>query len=137
MTSASFLGTGWKFPPAFDHITGDVAMISDEADVHNSLQVLLSTRPGERVLLPDYGCNLDELVFEALSTTFVNYMKDLIGTAILLYEPRVRVNDIQIFQDREAEGLILIEVDYTVKSTNSRFNYVFPFYKTEANPLPS
>jgi phage baseplate assembly protein W len=64
-------------------------------------------------------------------------MKDLIGTAILLYEPRVRVNEIQIFQDREAEGLILIEVDYTVKSTNSRFNYVFPFYKTEANPLPS
>jgi len=137
MASTSFLGTGWIFPPAFDNSAGEVVMISDEADVHNSLEVLLSTRPGERILLPDYGCNLDELVFEPLTTTFVNYMKDLIRTAILYYEPRVTVNGIQISQDRFTDGLVLVEVDYTIKSTNSRFNYVFPFYKTEANTLPA
>jgi phage baseplate assembly protein W len=133
MAAASFLGTGWIFPPAFDNQAGEVMMISDEADVHNSLEVLLSTRPGERVLLPDYGCNLDELVFEPLTTTFVNYMRDLIRTAILYYEPRVTVNGIGISQDPSTDGLILVEVDYTIKATNSRFNYVFPFYKTEAN----
>lgn len=136
MATTSFLGTGWIFPPVFDKTAGEVIMISDEADVHNSLEILLSTRPGERVLLPDYGCNLEELVFEPLSTTFVNYMKDLIQTAILYYEPRITANDIKISQDQVNDGIILIEVDYTIKSTNSRFNYVFPFYKTEANPLP-
>lgn len=133
MASTSFLGTGWIFPPVFDKGTGEVIMISDEADVHNSLEILLSTRPGERVLLPDYGCNLDELVFEPLSTTFVNEMKDLIQTAILYHEPRITVHDIKISQDQATDGIILIEVDYTIKSTNSRFNYVFPFYKKEAN----
>ena len=137
MASTSFLGTGWSVSPAVDNSAGEVVMISDEADVHNSLEVLLSTRPGERILLPDYGCNLDELVFEPLTTTFVNYMKDLIRTAILYYEPRVTVNGIQISQDRFTDGLVLVEVDYTIKSTNSRFNYVFPFYKTEANTLPA
>ncbi len=137
MALTSFLGTGWGFPPVFDKTAGEVSLISDEADVHSSLQILLSTRPGERVLLPNYGCNLDELVFEPLSTTFVNYMKDLIRTAILYYEPRITVNDIKISEDLSTSGTILIEVDYTIKSTNSRFNYVFPFYKTEASALPS
>lgn len=137
MTTTSFLGTGWRFPPSFDKTAGQVRMISDEADVQNSLELLLSTRPGERVMVPDYGCNLDEMVYEAISTTFVNYMKDLIHTAILYYEPRITVHDIKISGDRETEGIILIEVDYTIKSDNSRFNFVFPFYKTEANtPSP-
>lgn len=108
-------------------------MTSDEADVHSSLQILLSTRPGERVLLPGYGCNLDELMFEALSATFVSYIKDLVQTAVLYYEPRITVNDIRISEDQETNGIILIELDYTIKSTNSRFNFVFPFYKTEGN----
>lgn len=137
MTTTSFLGTGWRFPPSFDKTAGQVRMISDEADVQNSLELLLSTRPGERVMVPDYGCDLDEMVYEAISTTFVNYMKDLIHTAILYYEPRITVHDIKISGDRETEGIILIEVDYTIKSDNSRFNFVFPFYKTEANtPSP-
>ena len=131
--SNSFLGTGWSFPPAFDNASASVLLTSDEADIQCSLQILLSTHPGERVLLPNYGCNLDEMLFEPLTTTFVNYIKDLINTAILYYEPRITVNNININEDNVLDGVILIEITYMVKSTNSRFNYVFPFYKTEAN----
>lgn len=131
--SNSFLGTGWSFPPAFDRDSASVLLTSDETDIQRSLQILLSTRPGERVLLPNYGCNLDEILFEPLTTTFVNYIKDLINTAILYYEPRITANGININEDNTLEGVVLIEIMYTVKSTNSRFNFVFPFYKTEAD----
>jgi len=129
--STSFLGTGWGFPPQFSSTPGQVAMLSDEDDIRSSLEILLSTRPGERVMRPDYGCNLDELVFEPLTTTFKTYIKDLITTAILFYEPRIDVNKIELDDTGEVEGRILISIDYTVRSTNSRYNFVYPFYKNE------
>lgn len=131
----SFLGTGWGFPPKFSNIASSVEMISNEEDINSSLEVLLTTRPGERVMRPDYGCNLDELVFEPLTTTFKTYIKDLIATAILYYEPRIDVNSIELDDTGELEGRILIVIDYTVSATNSRFNFVFPFYKKEATDL--
>lgn len=131
----SFLGTGWGFPPAFSNIATEVEMISDEEDIKSSLEILLTTRPGERVMRPDYGCNLDELVFEPLTTTFKTYIKDLISTAILYYEPRIEVNSIDLDDTGELEGRILIVIDYTVSATNTRFNFVFPFYKNEATDL--
>lgn len=131
--SKSFLGTGWGFPPTFSKTTGGVNMLSDEADIQNSLEILLSTRQGERVLRYDYGCNLEELVFEPLTTTFKTYIKDLISTAILYYEPRIQVNKIELDDTGELEGKILISVDYTVRSTNSRYNFVYPYYIKEGN----
>src|SRR5690606_1755509 len=133
--SNSFLGTGWSFPPSFDNISGETVMLSDRADIESSLSVLLSTRPGERVMLPSYGCNLDELVFESLTTTFKAYIKDLIKTAILFHEPRIRLNNITLDDSSESEGRILIIIDYTVKRTNSRAHYVFPFYKNEGSEV--
>ena len=127
----SFLGTGWGFPPSFSNKSGEVGLLSDEADIQSSLEILLSTRQGERVMRQDYGCNLDELVFEPLTTTFKTYIKDLISTAILYYEPRIELNKIELDDTGELEGRIMISIDYTVRSTNSRFNFVFPFYKTE------
>ena len=127
----SFLGTGWGFPPQFDNQSGNVAMLSDSEDIRSSLEILLSTRSGERVMLSDYGCHLDELLFEPLTTTMKTYMKDLIQTAILYHEPRIEVNKIELVDTGEVEGRILITVDYTIRATNSRFNYVFPFYLQE------
>ena len=129
----SFLGTGWGFPPAFNKQTGAVALLVNEDDIQSSLEILLTTRQGERVMRPDYGCNLDELVFEPLTTTFKTYIKDLISTAILYYEPRIEVNKIELDDTGQLDGRILISIDYTVRATNSRFNFVFPFYKTETN----
>lgn len=131
----SFLGTGWGFPLAFSNKSSDVGMLSDVDDIQSSLEVLLTTRPGERVMRPDYGCNLDELVFEPLTTTFKTYIKDLISTAILYYEPRIEVNSIELDDTGELEGRILIVIDYTVSATNTRFNFVYPFYKNEATDL--
>ena len=131
--SKSYLGTGWSFPPSFIKPSHEVAMLSDEPDIESSLKILLSTRQGERVMRPDYGCNLDELVFEPLTTTFKTYIKDLISTAILYYEPRIDVNRIDLDDTGELDGRILISIDYTVRSTNSRFNFVYPFYKSESN----
>jgi phage baseplate assembly protein W len=131
----SFLGTGWGFPPAFSNKSSDVGMLSDVDDIQSSLEILLTTRPGERVMRPDYGCNLDELVFEPLTTTFKTYIKDLISTAILYYEPRIEVNSIELDDTGELEGRILIVIDYTVSATNTRFNFVYPFYKNEATDL--
>jgi phage baseplate assembly protein W len=131
----SFLGTGWGFPPSFSNKAAQVGLLTDEDDIQSSLEILLSTRQGERVMRQDYGCNLDEMVFEPLITTFKTYIKDLISTAILYYEARIEVNKIEIDDTGELDGRILILIDYTVRATNSRFNFVFPFYKTETTGI--
>lgn len=126
----SFLGTGWGFPPTFRRNTGGVDMLSEEADIQSSLEILLSTRVGERVMQPKYGCNMDRLLFEPLDTTLQAYMKDLIRTAILYFEPRIILNDVVLEPD-VLEGRILIKIDYTVATTNTRNNFVYPFYVEE------
>jgi phage baseplate assembly protein W len=134
-TNKSFLGTGWGFPPQFDEGLSVVRMLSDANDISSSLEILLSTRPGERVMQPDYGCNLDELVFEPLTTTFKTYIKDLIATAILYFEPRIDVENIELEDTGELEGRIIVSVSYRIRSTNSRFNFVYPFYKGEGTDI--
>jgi len=134
-TINTFLGTGWGFPPEFNITTNTVAMLSNTDDIESSLEILLTTRPGERVMLPGYGCNLDRLVFDSLTLTMKTYIKDLIKTAILYYEPRITVNSIALDDSGELEGKILISIDYTVRSTNSRFNFVYPFYKKEGTEI--
>lgn len=131
----SFLGTGWAFPPEFEKGTKKVKMLNDEDDIESSLEILLSTRLGERIMVPDYGCNLDELMFKPLNLTLKTYVIDLIKTAILYYEPRIDVNKILIDPTNELEGELLINIEYTVRATNSRKNMVFPFYKAEGSEL--
>lgn len=133
--ATSFLGTGWSFPPAFNNITNEVNMLSDVEDIESSLQILLSTRQGERVMQHRYGCNLDEMIFEPLTTTFKTYIKDMIQTAILYYEPRIEVKRLELDDSREFEGIILVKIEYMIRSTNSRYNYVYPFYKTEGTQV--
>jgi phage baseplate assembly protein W len=135
MNNNSFLGTGWNFPPSFEKTSGEVSMLRDEEDIQSSLHVLLTTRIGERVMQPTYGCNLDELVFESLSSTFKSYIRDLVKTAILYHEPRVKLNKVNLDDSRDLEGVILISIDYTIRTTNTRFNYVFPYYKNEGTDI--
>jgi uncharacterized protein len=135
MANESFLGTGWSFPPSFDKNMSKVSMLSDEDDIRSSLHILLTTRLGERVMQPTYGCNLDTLVFESLTSTFKSYIRDLVKTAILYHEPRIKLNKVDLDDSRDLEGVILISVDYTVRTTNTRFNYVFPYYKNEGTDI--
>ncbi|WP_347841215.1 GPW/gp25 family protein [uncultured Draconibacterium sp.] len=131
----SFLGRGWAFPPEFSKQAGGVKMLEDEADIESSLEILLSTRLGERIMLPEYGCNLDELLFKPLNLTLKTYITDLIKTAILYHEPRIDVNKITIDKASQLGGEVLIGINYTVRTTNSRRNMVFPFYREEGTEI--
>jgi len=110
-------------------------MLEEDADVVSSLQILLSTTPGERVMQPLYGCNLNELVFESLDTRMKTLMADKVESAILYYEPRVTLESVLFDESMELEGVVLINIVYRVKSTNSRFNFVFPYYKREGTDI--
>lgn len=132
----SFLGVGWAFPPTFTKTPCRVETVSDELDIEQSLKILLSTRHGERVMQPEYGCNLDVLLFEPINTSLITFVKDLIEKAILYHEPRIELKKIDIVTDQAMEGLLLIQLDYLVRSTNSRYNLVYPFYLKEAEQQP-
>ncbi len=130
--STSFLGKGWGFPPEFLDKSRSIAMTVDEEDIRKSLEILLSTRPGERVMRPDFGCDLGSLSFEPITSSLKSFIKDLIKTSILYHEPRITVEDIILNADQAQEGKINITIDYTIRNTNTRTNFVFPFYIGEA-----
>lgn len=134
-TSNDFLGVGWGFPPTFNPQSKGVEMTEKETDIERSLQILLTTTIGERVMQPKYGCNMDTLLFEPLNTTVKTIMIDKIKTAILFFEPRIDAKKISLNTQKELEGEVLVEIDYIVRATNSRFNFVFPYYKNEGTEL--
>jgi phage baseplate assembly protein W len=131
----TFIGRGWSFPPKFNPNSGTVEMLEQEADIASSLEVLLQTVRGERVMLPQYGCNLDELIFENFDTRMKTLMTDKIESAILYHEPRIELEKVTMDDSGELEGVILIGIVYRVRTTNSRFNFVFPFYKLEGTDI--
>ncbi|WMJ72683.1 GPW/gp25 family protein [Cytophagaceae bacterium ABcell3] len=131
MDKKGFLGKGWGFPPEFNRVKGEVKISTAEDDIRESLHILLSTRLGERVMQPDYGCNLEALMYESLTLSVRTQVSELIKTAILYHEPRIDVEKIDIYWGDEQRGEILIQVNYRIRSTNSRSNMVFPFYKEE------
>jgi hypothetical protein len=90
---------------------------------------------GERVMLPLYGCNVESQIFEPLDTRHKTLLKDMVKTAVLYHEPRIEVEDVDLRDDQELEGVVLIELTYRVKATNSRFNVVFPFYLSEGTDV--
>lgn len=131
-----FLGSGWAFPPSFSRHTQQVAMVSNEADIHNSLMILLSTLPGERIMQPAFGCDLNDFLFEPVDTTLLTRMKDRITFSINEFEPRIRPLSVSIETYRQQEGMLEIQVHYEIKATNSRYNLVYPFYLEEGRVKP-
>ncbi len=131
----SFLGRGWGFPPTFDKANRQVVMVEDAVDIQQSMQILLSTNLRERVMQPEYGCNLTDLLYEPVNSSLLAYIRDLVATAILYHEPRIAVEEIELKTDQVNEGVILIAIDYIIRSTNSRFNFVYPFYIEEGREI--
>jgi uncharacterized protein len=133
----SFLGRGWSFPPQFEKNAKTVVMLEDEEDIRSSLEILLSTAVGERVMDVNYGCNMDELIFESLSTSMLTIIKDKIERAILFFEPRIEVTKLDLNTDpvNILEGRVLIEIEYIISATNSRYNFVYPFYVNEGTEI--
>lgn len=134
-TFTSFLGTGWSFPPEFALETGEARMTSDEEDIQASLKILLGTAFGERFLHPKYGLDMQEMLFEPVSTTMTTFLKDRVKTAILIYEPRINLLSLEIDTSFQNEGKVAIIVEYEVRATNSRFNLVYPFFLTDGSEV--
>ncbi len=107
-------------------------MTSDEEDIRCSLEILLSTSVGERIMQPKYGCNLRDLLFDPLNTTMQTYITGLISDAILHFEPRVLLENVALGMDSVLEGRVDIYLDYRIRTTNSRYNMVYPFYLDES-----
>ncbi|RGN31254.1 GPW/gp25 family protein [Bacteroides oleiciplenus] len=132
MDSDAFLGRGWSFPPT---LTEDgVEMVTYEQDIKQSLRVLFSTSPGERVNRYDYGCPLRRYAFEPITTETTIRMRNDIMRAVTLFEPRILLEEVS-FEERTDEGLLLIRLTYIVIRTNNRNNMVYPFYLNEGTNL--
>ena len=106
-------------------------MLEGEQDVQSSIEVLLSTELGERVLLPSFGWKRDRWLFESLTTTSATAIQKEIEDALLFFEPRINLNSVKLLPGNKESGRIEISIDYTVRSTNTRNNLVFPFYLNE------
>jgi len=127
-----FLGTGWSFPPSFTRGGSNLDLVSGAEDIHQSLQILMSTRLGERVMLDNFGCDLSNVLFEELDQSLINTLTSLVSDALLYFEPRILLDGVDVSESNSEQGLLLIQIEYTVLSTNSRFNMVYPFYINEA-----
>ncbi|WP_428242857.1 GPW/gp25 family protein [Gynuella sp.] len=133
--TTSFLGRGWSFPPMFELTSGQVSMTEDEEDIVASLKILLGTSAGERILHPKYGLNLQNYLFEPMTTTTQTFLKDKVKTTLLVYESRINVLAVELDSSKLTEGMLLFSIDYQVRATNSRFNLVYPFYLNDSSEV--
>lgn len=122
-----FLGRGWSFPVVLDPHHG-IAEASDEDKIRQSIETILRTAPGERVMRPEFGCGIHELVFDTLGGGLIGRVISVVSSALASWEPRIDVLDVTAQHDTDDPTRLLIEIEYRVRSTNSRFNLVFPFY---------
>ena len=125
-----FLGVGWGFPPRLDR-SGEIVLARDEEDIRQSIWIILGTALGERVMRPDFGVGLKALVFEPVNTTTMAIVKRRVEEALITWEPRINVEEVRVNTDRSSRNKLLIGIDYRVRSTNTFYNLVYPFYLSE------
>ncbi len=129
-----FLGKGWSFPPSFSKLNKAMDMTAGAKDILNSLTLLLGTIPGERKMSPEYGVDLSPLLYESLTIGLKTSIIDTIERAVLRFEPRILMEEIT-FDLQPWEGVLYITLFYTIQTTNSRTNLVFPYYLIEATDV--
>jgi phage baseplate assembly protein W len=122
-----FLGVGLGFPPALDIATGALARAEYEESVRQSIWIILGTAKGERVMRPNFGCGIHELVFASMNSATFGRVTEEVHDALLRFETRIDVLDVKVTASGEGE-VLLISIDYEVRATNTVFNLVYPFY---------
>lgn len=130
-----FLGTGWSFPPQFSTGGKNLDTTQNAPNVHKSILILLQTDINERVMQEDFGGSLLPFQFEQINTRLLNNIKERITKAIEIHEPRVILNQVEIEQDNQNAGLLLVRLQYTIRTINTAFNMVYPFYINEATNI--
>jgi phage baseplate assembly protein W len=128
--SKEFLGRGWKFPVKIGSEC-HMAMSEYEEDIKEAIWIILSTAKGERVMRPDFGCGIQDFVFAAINTATLTLIETSVREALTVWEPRVELREVKVITDRIEEGKLIISIDYKVRTTNNRFNLVYPFYLKE------
>ena len=128
-----FLGTGWGFPVGVDEMSGRVVEVSAEEKIAESIKLILQTQRGERIMRPEFGCNLRSYTFSEMNYTTMSEIEQDVRQALVLWEPRIIDVDVRCTVAPDMDGVLLIEISYVVRSTNNPYNMVYPFYLTE-NP---
>ena len=128
MDDYNYLGKGWSFPPEFGPNGKNVKMVEEEADVKQALNILFTTALQERLNRPDFGCDLNRFMFEEIDAGLALDVQEMILNAIDEYEPRIELLRIEVTESEDRSRLLLIEIDYQIKETNSIQNLVYPFY---------
>lgn len=126
-TDSNFLGVGWTSPVEL-YETGQIKMARYEDAVRQSIWTILSTAKGERVMRPDFGCGLQDLVFSSNSVSIVGRIASDVRNSLVEWEPRIDVLDVQVISDRSEPNRMLVQINYQVRMTNNSFNLVYPFY---------
>jgi phage baseplate assembly protein W len=129
-----FIGVGWKYPVRSD-ATGKITMSKYEEDIKESIFIILGTSKGERVMRPDFGCGIHDLVFASISTTTIGMVESTVQEALIKYEPRINLINVSVVDDEANVGKLKINIDYRVRTTNNEFNLVYPFYLTETGEI--
>lgn len=125
-----FLGKGWKFPVYLDG-KGRIKMSQYEEDIKEAIWIILSTAEGERVMRPDFGCGIHDLVFAPINTNTIAMVESSVFEALTKWEPRIEILEVGVSREKADVGQLLISIDYRVRTTNNEFNLVYPFYLRE------
>ena len=127
----SYLGRGWSFPVRLDEKEGTVRLSEYERDVQESIWIILSTAKGERLMRPDFGCGIQDLVFEVVNTTTLAAIETSVKEALATFEPRIDVTKVSAISNGGLDGQLRISIDYLIRGTNNQLNLVYPFYIKE------
>ncbi|MEF8776727.1 MAG: GPW/gp25 family protein [Haloarculaceae archaeon] len=125
-----FLGTGWAYPVGTDY-SGDIELSSAEGNIQQSIKLIIGTAKGERVMRPEFGCEIHEYVFAATDPATLSMIEDSVEEALLQWEPRIDVESVEASPDQENPNRVLVDIEYRVRKTNSTDNLVYPFFLTE------
>ena len=126
-----FLGRGWAFPVFIEADSGRDASVKYETDIEQSIYLIVSTSKGERLMHPDFGCGIHDLVFDVINSALINGVKRSVETALRTFEARIEVLQVAVDGSGAVEGVLNIAVEYRVRTTNQAGNFVFPFYFKE------
>ncbi len=130
----NFLGRGWKYPVGVDR-GGTVSTSAYERNIEESIEIILGTAPGERVMRPDFGCAIHDLVFSPNNAETASKCAYLVGESLHYWEPRIQGVEVAAEPDIDAENRLNIDIRYKVRATNSVFNMVYPFYLRKEDDL--
>ncbi len=131
MREFDFLGNGVSFPVLCDPATGRFRESPEEEDIRQAIQIILSTQKGERVMRPDFGCDIFNYVFGTMDYGSLRMMENTVTEALIRWEPRIHNLEVKSEVSAEMEGVVNFQISYLVRSTNNRYNMVYPFYMSE------